>query len=193
MKRFHNFSDKSQFILPFAEKEYVTVQRTAAILGISDPTVYRLAGLKGRDGRACIFLVDYRHGARKRVLYSSIVRFCDGLREKYSIPDRRPTLDAPWFRHRDEALLPFPLADTMDSAEAIAALGYADIRPLTCLIEEGRFEAYKLMEANACGWRISRSSFRMFLNQTRDREKVPVIECPSNPRRAVPRSRQRGA
>jgi hypothetical protein len=176
MNRFHGFDREGQFILPFAEKEYVTVQRTANILGVSEPTVYRLAGLRGRDGRELLTLVSYRRQARVRVLYSSIVRFCDGLRVKYGIPDRRPTLDAPWFRHKDLDLLPFPLPDTMDSAEAIAALGYADIRPLTCLIEEGRFEAYKLMEANRCGWRISRPMFRDFLNLTRDRDKVGLTE-----------------
>jgi len=157
----------------------VSVQRTGQIIGVSDSTIYRLAGERGRGGRELLTVVSYRRHARVRVLYSSIVRFCDGLRVKYGIPDRRPTLDAPWFRHKDLDLLPFPLSDTMDSAEAIAALGYADIRPLTCLIEEGRFEAYKLMEANRCGWRISRPTFREFLNQTRDRDKVP--------------SRQRGA
>lgn len=158
---------KTQLILPFAEREYVNVPRAAHILGVSFATIYRLAS--SRDGgRAPLVLVSYRHGARKRVLYSSIVHFCDVLRARFYIADRRPPLDHPMFRHRDEDLLPFPLSDTIYSAEALGALGYEDRRPLTRLIEEGKFEAYQLWPESA--WRISRTSFLKFLSETRDRE-----------------------
>jgi hypothetical protein len=164
---YHHFSAE-QLILPFAEKEYVNVPRTSRILGVGVSTVYRLAELQDKGGRALLTLVGYRRQARKRVLYSSIVRFCDSLRTRYGIEDRRPKLDNPMFRYRDEDLLPFPLSDTIGSAEALAALGYEDRRPLVCLIEEGRFDAYQLVRESA--WRISRSSFKAFLATTRDKE-----------------------
>ena len=153
--------DPNQLILPFAEKEYVDMARTARILGISAFTVYRLAEMKDKGGRSLLTLVSYRHYARRRVLYSSIVRFCDELRAKYGIADRRPALDHPMLRHRDEDLLPFPLTDTINSAEALRALGYEDLRPLVYLIEEGRFDAYQLVGWSP--WRISRSSFSRFI------------------------------
>jgi len=37
-------------------------------------------------------MVEYRRGSRKRILYSSIVSFCDKLRAHYMIADRRPAL-----------------------------------------------------------------------------------------------------
>lgn len=157
-----------QLILPFAEKEYVDVARTARIFGVGITTVYRMAEENYRDGHAAIKLVSYRHQGRKRVLYSSIVAFCDFLRAEYGIEDRRPKLDHPMLRHRDDDLLPFPLADTIFSAEVLRALGYDDRRPLAYLIEEGRFDAYRLSDDRT--WRISRISFKRFLAETRDKE-----------------------
>lgn len=164
--------EPDQLILPFAEKEYVDVSRTARILGVSAATVYRMAEMKDRGGRALLTLVCYRRLARKRILYSSIVAFCDHLRQRYLIADRRPKLDHPMLRHRDEDLLPFPLSDTIYSAEALAALGYEDSRPLVHLIEEGLFEAYQILPAaeKTSPWRISRSSFAGFLRRERDKQ-----------------------
>lgn len=168
---------REQLILPFAEKEYVDVRRAARIFGVSLNTVYRMAESDYRDGRAAITLVSYRRQARKRVLYSSIVSFCDYLRAKYGIDDRRPRLDHPMLRHRDEDLLPFPLTDTIYSEEALRALGYEDRRPLVYLIEEGRFDAYRLSAEYT--WRISRTSFKHFLDTTRDKELATVRGFPS--------------
>jgi len=163
-----HFSSRDQLILPFAEKEYVSVDRSARILGVSIMTVHRMADPTQNGGRGLLTLVSYRRQAHKRILYSSIVRFCDGLRERYGIANNRPKLDHPMFRHRDADLLPFPLTDTIYSAEALSALGYEDLKPLTYLIEEGRFDAYQLIPESA--WRISRSSFVRFLAATRDRQ-----------------------
>lgn len=71
-------------------------------------------------------------------------------------------------RHRDEDILPFPLSDTIYSAEVLSALGYEDRRPLVNLIEEGRFDGYRLSAEYM--WRISRSSFLRFLKKTQHRE-----------------------
>lgn len=159
--------ERDQLILPFAEKEYVSVSRTARILGVGLSTVHRMADPVERGGYGTLTAVSYRFRGQKRILYSSIVRFCDNLRARYGIQDRRPPLDHPIFRHRDADLLPFPLADTMGSQEALSALGYESKRPLFYLIEEGRFDAY--MMGPEAVWRISRSSFRRFLAETRDR------------------------
>jgi hypothetical protein len=159
-------------VAPFAEKDYVDLKRTACILGSSILTAYRLAETKDRGGRGMLSLVDYRPRARKRILYSSIVRLCDDLRKKFAIDDRRPPLGNSSFRHRDEDLLPFPMKDTIYTAEAMRALGYCDYKPIMRLIEEGRFDSYQLMPGSE--WRISRSSFLRFLAATLDRDKLPV-------------------
>jgi hypothetical protein len=162
-----NEPERGQILLPFAEKEYVDVGRTAYILGVSQSTVYRLAATSNPSGGHLIDLVEYRPNARKRVLYASIVRFCDDLRTKYRINDRRPPLTNPLFRHRDEDLLPFPMSDTMASTEALHVLGYETRRPLVNLIEEGAFQAYRLVDETP--WRISRNSFSLFLQSIRGR------------------------
>jgi hypothetical protein len=158
----------AEFIPDFAEKEYIDVRRTARIFGVGMSTVYRMAEKGYRDGRSAIEFVSYRRQMRKRVLYSSIIAFCDFLRAEYGVENRRPKLDGPMLRHRDEDLLPFPLSDTIYSAEVLSALGYEDRRPLVRLMEEGRFDAYRLTVEYT--WRISRSSFISFLKKTQHRE-----------------------
>ena len=162
-------TESSQLILPFAEREYVDVARCARILGVSWTTVHRLAATVDIHNKPFISMVEYRRGARKRILYSSIVYFCDRLRNQYMIADRRPALTNPLFRHRDEDLLPFPLSDTISSLEALEAMGYhpRTTRTLASLIEEGHFEAYRLVLDNP--WRISRTSFAAYLHDVHTR------------------------
>jgi len=162
--------NSDQLILPFAEREYVSVPRAAHILDVGESTVHRLAEMQDRGGRALLHLISYRRNAHKRILYSSIVHFCDGLREKFGIQDRRPKLDHPMFRHRDEDLLPFRLSDTINMNDALQALGYENYQSIIFLIEEGRFDAYQLLKGSS--WRISRSSLITFLGETRDRSLV---------------------
>jgi len=149
-----------QLLLPFPEREYVDMKRAMKILGISHSAVRNLF-LEEK-----IAIVDYRKGSRKRVKYSSIVEFCDRLRTEHAIRDRRPALDSPHFRHRDEDLLPFPLSDTIGIKEVQDVLGYSTPTPIYKMVEEGRFEAYKL----GMGWRFSRSSFAAYLERVRERE-----------------------
>ncbi len=166
-------TDSPQFVLPFAEKEYVDVARTEAILGVSWQTVVRLAQTGMLD------LIDLRPRGWKKVRYGSIVDFCDRLRELYRIPDRRPTLSAPYLRHRDVDLLPFPLTATMCMTEALAATGLADRRGLRALMEEGCFEAYRLMDAPGVPWRISRPSFVEWMKKVRSQ---PAPDHPGSQR-----------
>ena len=167
----NHFQNADQLIVPFAEREYVTVPRAARILNVGASTVHRLASMHDHSGRALLHLVNYRRNAHKRILYSSIVYFCDGLREKFGIADRRPKLDHPMFRHRDEDLLPFRLSDTIYMYEALRALGYENYQPVKYLIEEGRFDAYQILAGSA--WRISKVSLVAFLAKTRDSYVLP--------------------
>lgn len=140
--------ESPQILLPFAEREYIDVQRCCRILGVNETIVRRLAE------SGLIKLIDYRRRSRKKVHYLSVVDFCDSLRARYGIPDTRPPLVPP-YRYRDEELLPFPLSDTIRSEEALNALS-CSYYTLSHLIEEGQITAYRLVHENP--WRISRSS-----------------------------------
>lgn len=144
-------------IAAFPDKEYVDVARACSILGVKWLTVVRLA----QSG--FLEMIDYRYHSWKKIRYQSIVDFCDELRRVYRIPDRRPKLSAPYLRYRDEDLLPFPMSITMFADEALAALGVANRRVLPLLVEEGRFEAYRLVVGSP--WRISRPSFAEYLKE----------------------------
>lgn len=150
-----------QLLLPFAEKDYVSVFRAASILGVSHGTVLDMydAGL--------IEMINYAFGKRKRVRYRSLVDYCDGLRQKFSIAGRRPPLSAPYLRHRDADVLPFPMSDTISVKECCDILGYSSFTPVYQMIEEGRFEAYQVTPGLTCPWRISRSSLHAFLTKAR--------------------------
>ena len=80
------------------EEEYISVARTTRILGLSTTTVYRLAE------SGLIDLAEYRMREWKRVRYRSVVEFCNGLRLRYAIPDRRVP-SAPRIGHKDEEIL----------------------------------------------------------------------------------------
>jgi hypothetical protein len=147
-----------QFLLPFAEREYISVQRTARILGIGYSTVFDLHRARR------IEMIDYRHHAPKRVKYSSVVAFCDFLRAQYSIPDRRPPLSYSFLRHKDEELLPFPMSDTMYVKEAREYLGFDSFQSVRNLLEQAYFEGYKISPSST--WRISRTSFTAFVEKS---------------------------
>jgi hypothetical protein len=152
-------SPSGELLAPFAEKEYISSPRAQRILGISGITLSRLAA------SGCIEWVNYKKSSWKRVRYHSVVQFCDRLRDQHKIADRRPKLSAPYLRHRDVDLLPFPLTDTTTAEEACAALGYARVQSVVNLIEEGCFEAYQLVQL--APWRISRSSLQAFIQKSR--------------------------
>jgi excisionase family DNA binding protein len=144
-------AESTQFLLPFAEREYIDVPRCCKILGVNETIVRRLAE------SGLIDLIDHMPRTRKKVRYQSVVDFCNRLRHQYCIPDTRPRLSAPYLRHRDADLLPFPLSDTISSAEAIDLLG-CSLFTMTRLIDEGRIMGYRLLPGRRTPWRISRSS-----------------------------------
>jgi Helix-turn-helix domain len=153
--------DSNQLMLPFAEKEYISVKRTASILGVAYTTVFELH----RDGR--LEMVDYRRLATKRVRYSSVIKLCDDLRITFNIRDRRPTLENSMFRHKDEDLLPFPISDTMTAEEAAEILGFETTKSVVQMIREGLFDAYQMSKFSL--WRISRSSLAAYLDKVHRR------------------------
>lgn len=139
--------------------EGIDAQRACRILGVSYRTLMRLAK------RRSIEWLDDGKLSWKRVRYNSIVNFCDRLRMDHKIADRRPQLSAPYLRHRDEDLLPFPLQDTMSAQEVLPVLGFAKTDSVVRLIEEGCFEAYQLVLH--APWRVSRSSLLAYLDRVR--------------------------
>jgi hypothetical protein len=155
-----------QMLLPFAEREYVSVKRAASILGVSHRVVLEMydAGF--------IEMVDYAFAKRKRVRYKSLVDLCDQLREKFGIKDRRPRLDAPYLRYRDADVLPFPMSDTIYAKEACDVLGYGSVRSVHNMIEEGHFEAYHFTSNSP--WRISRSSLYAFISAAQERSAARI-------------------
>ncbi|MDR3723303.1 MAG: helix-turn-helix domain-containing protein [Terracidiphilus sp.] len=146
-----------QMMLPFAEKEYVDIKRAARIFGVSTPTVHKL-----RDAGLIQMINPVKH-RRIRVRYQSIVDLCDKLRARYCIADRRPALDGPFLRHRDADLLPFPLTDSISVESAMQIMGYSSETPVYLMLEEGRFEAYRLLPKMP--WRISRVSLGSYLQR----------------------------
>jgi hypothetical protein len=154
----------TQLLLPFAEKEYIDLARAARILGVTDSTVMVLFS------RGLIEIIDYAPHKRKRVRYQSIVDFCDSLRTRYAIRDRRPALDNPILRHCDDDLLPFPVGDTIVIEQVAEILGYSSVTPVRLMIEEGRFEAYQFYRSSP--WRISRISLGEYLQRVRERSRI---------------------
>jgi hypothetical protein len=153
--------DKRQLVLPFAEREYVDMERACRILGASWSMVNRMSA------SGYLILVDFRRRGRKRVHYASIVEHCNRLREEYAIPDRRPVLACELLRHRDDDILPFPLRDTIAAIDAAPLLGYQVKWSALKLCEEGRFEAYRLQRSprasTAAPLRINSSLVQSFL------------------------------
>ncbi len=144
------------------EKDWIDVKRACRIVGVSWPTLSEM----GKKGHIEFF--NYRNlnrGKRawRKVSYQSVVDFCERLRSEYLIPDLRPKLSSPLLRHRDEALLPFPLRDTVGMPEAMMALGFNSPGAVASLIDEGCFWAYRL-RSNA-PWRICASSLRTYLDR----------------------------
>jgi excisionase family DNA binding protein len=162
-----------QLLLPFAEKEYIDVRRAARILGVTYMTIPNLYAA----GR--IEMIDYAKHKRKRVKYASVVALCDRLREHFGIPDRRAPLPVPYFRHRDEDLLPFPLSDTIYVEEVARILGYDSPSPVRQMIDEGRFEAYKI--SGFSPWRISRTSLAAYLQGVHEHARLTPPQVISQP------------
>jgi translation initiation factor 2 len=145
-------ADLPQLIQPYAECEYINAARCCKILGCSWDLIARLAEAGEID------CMKFCRCSWKLARYASVAAYCDRLREKYMIEDRRPALSDRMLCHKDANLLPFPLSDTIGAKQACEALGFNDATQLVRAIEERAFEGYQLM-ANS-PWRISLSSLQ---------------------------------
>ena len=148
--------DGPQLRLPFPDVKTIDVARCCAILRIVPATVYRLlrTPLHADPDEMSLHGYNTMRYAPIRIEYASVVRFCDVLRERHGIPDRRP--EPKFGRWRDEDLLPFPWADTITSYAAADVLGI-DRSKILLRIEAGQFEAYQIVKMS--DWRISKTSF----------------------------------
>lgn len=146
---------KASSLLLYAEKDYIDNRRARCILGVSPPALSRLVGL------GYIRWTNYGKASWKRIHYPSVVNYCNYLREKHHIPDRRSPLQLPYLRYRDHELLPFPWADTVSAQEAARALGFEKVDSVVMRIEAGCFEAYQIMPNS--NWRVSRTSLMLFI------------------------------
>lgn len=147
--------DGPQLRLPFPDIKTIDVARCCSILHIVPATVYRLLRTPLGVDPEEMSLHGYNtmRYAPIRIEYASVVRFCEVLRERHGIPDRRP---APKFgRWRDEDLLPFPWLDTISSYDAAEVIG-VDRTKVLLRIESGQFEAYQIVKMS--DWRISKTS-----------------------------------
>jgi len=154
-----------------SEKAYIDIGRACRILGVGRGSVREMA--EAGD----IHMMEYRRGIRlKKVRYQSVIEHCDRLRAEYFIPDLRPVLSSPLFRHRDEDLLPFHLRDTVYMPEAAAALGYNAYSSVVKLIDSGCFWAYKLRPQLQSPWRICASSLRAYLDRVLEGIARPKVE-----------------
>lgn len=145
-----------------ADAEFISLDRACRILGVGEFVIRQLASTPREGGGFRLEVADRSYGARRRVLYSSIVSFCDELGRTYNIRNRRRATD-PSAAREDEDLLPFPLTDTIGVREACQIVGCASSRRIIRLIKNGSFDAYRLADDSGSPWRISRLSLCAWL------------------------------
>jgi hypothetical protein len=82
-----------------------------------------------------IEMIEHRENARKKIVYASVARLSDRLREEFPIPDRRPQLSSTTFRMK--TCFRFPARDTMSAQKALSILGF-QIHPVPAEDHRGR-------------------------------------------------------
>jgi excisionase family DNA binding protein len=142
--------------LPWTEREEIDVQRAARILGISKATVLRIA----HSGQLRYYTLT-GDDSSSRILYESVVDYCDRLRLHYLIPARHKRI--PGRRLRDDQVLPFPLAETVGIDYVKQALHCQD-KTVCALIDSGDLVAYKINQDSSRGhWRIHLPSVERYI------------------------------
>lgn len=149
-----------QIELPFAERDLIDTQRAMRILGVCRSSLHKMIQMK------LFATIQYDRMGRHQIAYSSLVRYCDALREEFGIPDRRPPLSSPLLRYPDALLLPFPLSDTVYIDEVMERLRLPK-RSAHKPLEQGSIEAYRLI--NYSNWRVSRTSLNRYVQRMHQR------------------------
>jgi hypothetical protein len=144
-------------LLPWPSNVVVDVKRASEIFDVSQSSVMTMLKTGVLDG------YQLSPSMRWNTSYGSIVEFCDRLRIKFAIADRRPKLPA-GRRWRDADLLPFPKSDTVIVKDVMTGLEVTRDLALK-LIEEGAFEAYCLFLH--APWRVSKTSLYAYRDRLR--------------------------
>lgn len=144
--------------LPFQRTEEVDTVRVSRIFGVAKSTVRRMCERK-------LLRAYTMSGARGhwRIEYASVVEYCDELRVRHHISERRALLSGARRRYRDSDLLPFPLAETIYVPDICTRVGLATTAAIH-LIEEGALVGYQLLiDTPGCPWRIHAPSLDRYL------------------------------
>jgi hypothetical protein len=159
----HSAEPSARLELPFQRSAEVDVRRVCHILGTNKNTVIRMC-------REQLLAGSYQiHGSKCwRIPYSAVVDYCNRLRVEYRIGSRA-VVPAPGKRVRDDALLPFPLADTI-AIEDVRQVLDCGRKAVLYMIDEGVLVAYQLkLGAPESPWRIYRTSLERYLESLRAR------------------------
>lgn len=146
-------------LLPAPNNKFIDVARAGSILGVKKDVVHHLLASHQLRG------YRLRESGPWNVEYASIAELCDRLRLDYHIADRRRAAP-PSGRWRDDDLLPFPLADTVYTQDAMTGLGLTRVGAIR-LCEEGAFECYRLVPNAGVPWRISKTSLFHYAERLR--------------------------
>lgn len=155
--------------LPSAAREEVDPKRVARILGCSVITVRRLI----QTGHIRGYIV----GRNMRIIYESVVEFCEELRRPiaWGLPQRPAR--KPGMRLRDDAILPFPLADTVYVKDVMTVLRCSDMT-VHGLHESGELLAYRLGgDTKRTSWRIYRPSLERYVES---RHRMAAVKTPTS-------------
>jgi hypothetical protein len=149
--------------LPVQSAMEIDVQRLRRILGVSDKTVHRML----ESGSIRGYRVPHTQNASWRIEYTSVVEFCDQLRIRFCIADRRAGLGGIRKRYRDSELLPFPLDETIYSPQVEDQLGCSS-QAVVHLIETGKLVGYQLVpDKRGSRWRIHALSLDRYIASLR--------------------------
>lgn len=146
--------------LPFQKSETIDVKRAAAVFRVSGKTIVRMC----ERGLLRHYKLDGGR-ANWQIEYCSVVEYCDRLRVENAISDSRAQLKPGHKRRRDDELLPFPFAQTIFIADAMARLECSDVQVLK-LIECGSLVAYRvLVDRPGSPWRIHEPSLDRYIQK----------------------------
>jgi hypothetical protein len=148
-----------KLVLPFQLKDEIDVRRIGRILGVEEATARRMVKAKLFRRYQVAPLTPWR------IEYDSVVDYCNRLRLEYRISPRLKA-PAPGRRHRDEDLLPFPLAESLSIKEVRDTLR-CERRTVLHLIETGSLTGYRIypeeLAGSASRWRIWRRSLLEYI------------------------------
>jgi hypothetical protein len=144
--------------LPIQRSAEIDIARVANIFGITVASARNMA-------EDHLFPGSYKVSSLTpwRINYDAVVAYCNNLRLQYRISSRLPPLGK-GRRHRDEDLLPFPLAETISGREVSEALECSR-DTVSHLLDSGGLIGYRVRAQDVRGnpWRIWRLSLERYI------------------------------